>query len=860
MGRRFVIFLALSVLAAITANAALSGASFTTVSSTTVRASTAPVTDDRLQLYAGNGQSATAGTAVTTAPSVLVSDANNNPVGGVTVTFVVDSGGGSATGAIATTNASGIATVGSWTLGTTAGANSLTATSAGLTGSPVTFTATGVAGSATRYVVTSSRYTPAAGTSVTITAQLADQYGNQVAASGVSVTFTKTGGGSLSGADPATTNADGVATITLVTSTTPGTAATVTATSSGPSRTGTTPTITTVTGPASSISANAGNGQWAAAGTAVTTAPSVLVTDAYNNPVAGVPVVFAVATGGGSITGANATTNASGIATAGSWTLGTAAGSNTLTAAAAGLTGSPVTFTATGIAGAATKYVVTSSSYSPAAGSAVTITAQLADQYGNAVTTAGISVTFTSTGGGTLSGTNPATTNVIGVATITLATGTTAGASYTVTATSMSPSARTGTTPTITSVAGPATKIAVSAGNGQSATAGTAVTTAPSVLVSDANNNPVGGVSVTFAVASGGGSVTGASATTNASGIAAVGSWTLGTVAGANSLTATSAGLTGSPVTFTATGVAGAATKYVVTSSSYTPVAGVGVTITAQLADQFGNAVKTSGIVVTWSKTGAGGSFASGTSTTNTNGIATVLFTTSTVAGVTYQVTGTDVSSRTGTTPAITTVAGAAKKISANAGSGQTAAAGTAVATAPSVLVSDANNNPVSGVTVTFTVYTGGGSVTGASATTNASGIATVGSWTLGTTPGANSLRATSSGLTGSPVTFSATGVVGPAARYVVTSSSYTPNAGSNVTITAQLADQFGNAVKTSGIVVTWSKTGAGGSFASGTSTTNTNGIATVLFTTGTPAGITYVISATDGSSRSGTAPSITTR
>jgi adhesin/invasin len=504
--------------------------------------------------------------------------------------------------------------------------------------------------------------------------------------------------------------------------------------------------------------------------------------------------------------------------------------------------------------------VVTSSGYTPAAGTGVTISAQLADQYGNAVTTSGISVTFTSTGGGTLGGTNPATTNATGVATITLTTGNTAGASYTVTATSTSPSTRTGTTPTITTVAGPAAKIAVSAGNGQSATVGALVATAPSVLVTDANNNPVAGVTVTFAVASGGGSVSGAIATTNASGIATVGSWTLGTTAGANSLTATSAGLTGSPVTFTATGLAGTATRYVVTSSGYTPAAGTGVTISAQLADQYGNAVKTSGIVVTWSKTGTGGSFATGTSTTNTNGIATVLFTTGTVAGVTYQVTGTDGSSRTGTTPAITTVAGAAKKISANAGSGQTAAAGTLVATAPSVLVTDANNNPVSGVTVTFAVYTGGGSVTGASTTTNASGIATVGSWTLGTTPGANSLRATSSGLTGSPVTFSATGVVGPAARYVVTSSGYTPIAGTGVTISAQLADQFGNAVKTSGIVVTWSKTGTGGSFATGTSTTNTNGIATVVFTTGTPAGISYVVSATDGSSRSGTAPSITTR
>ena len=102
-----------------------------------------------------------------------------------------------------------------------------------------------------------------------------------------------------------------------------------------------------------------------------------------------------------------------------------------------------------------------------------------------------------------------------------------------------------------------AAKIALKAGDAQSASAGAAVAIAPSVVVTDAKSKPVAGVSVTFAVATGGGSVTGPSAKTNASGIAKVGSWKLGTTAGANTLTVTSAGLTGSPVTFTATGNAG---------------------------------------------------------------------------------------------------------------------------------------------------------------------------------------------------------------------------------------------------------------------------------------------------------------
>jgi uncharacterized repeat protein (TIGR01451 family) len=73
--------------------------------------------------------------------------------------------------------------------------------------------------------------------------------------------------------------------------------------------------------------------------------PMVLVTDSQDNPIEGVTVSFSVASGGGSITGATQTTDTSGLAQVGSWTLGSAA-TQTLEAAAPGLTGSPVTFTA----------------------------------------------------------------------------------------------------------------------------------------------------------------------------------------------------------------------------------------------------------------------------------------------------------------------------------------------------------------------------------------------------------------------------------------------------------------------------------------------------------------------------------
>jgi hypothetical protein len=76
-------------------------------------------------------------------------------------------------------------------------------------------------------------------------------------------------------------------------------------------------------------------------------APSVTVRDADGNPVAGVPVTFAVTGGGGAVSRGTPLSNANGVASPGLWTMGPAVGSNTLTATAAGL--SAVTFSANAV-------------------------------------------------------------------------------------------------------------------------------------------------------------------------------------------------------------------------------------------------------------------------------------------------------------------------------------------------------------------------------------------------------------------------------------------------------------------------------------------------------------------------------
>jgi adhesin/invasin len=168
---------------------------------------------------AGTGQTVPAGTAVPVRPAVIVRDAGGTPVASVTVTFAVTGGGGSVTAATASTGTDGIATVGSWTLGSSAGPNALQATvdAAGVSGNPVTFTATATAGpaSADKSSVSAAPGTIAAsggGTTATITVVVRDSRNNPLA--GQSVSLTATGAG-VTLTQPGATNSAGTTTGTL---------------------------------------------------------------------------------------------------------------------------------------------------------------------------------------------------------------------------------------------------------------------------------------------------------------------------------------------------------------------------------------------------------------------------------------------------------------------------------------------------------------------------------------------------------------------------------------------------------------------------------------------------------------------
>ena len=108
-----------------------------------------------------------------------------------------------------------------------------------------------------------------------------------------------------------------------------------------------TATIATVNAFPGSLALVSGGGQSGAAGTLLPQ-PIVVTVDSSGSPVSGYLVSFAPAAGSGSVSPIAAVTNASGQAST-NWTLGPAAGTQSLAVTALGATGSPLTVTATAL-------------------------------------------------------------------------------------------------------------------------------------------------------------------------------------------------------------------------------------------------------------------------------------------------------------------------------------------------------------------------------------------------------------------------------------------------------------------------------------------------------------------------------
>jgi adhesin/invasin len=319
------------------------------------------------------------------------------------------------------------------------------------------------------------------------------------------------------------------------------------------------------TGPTpNTIAVSAGNNQVGAAGTALAESLAVIVRDQGGAALAGVNVSFTITAGGGSVSPASRVTDVAGIAKT-RRTLGPNAGTQTVNAAAGSLT--PVQFSAVSqINGAVNIANNTTGPLTDTVGAtkAESLVVLVTDQ--NATPVQGVAVTWASTGGSVSAASVP--TSAVGLSKVQFTYGTGAGnqsATATVTGLVGSP-----VSITLNATAGTAVSIAKTAGDNGTAPPSSQVNY--TVQSRDSHDNPKGGVTIDWAVATGGGSIAPLQNTTGTNGNATA-TRTLGSELGTQTATATAAALPGAPsVTFT-TNVAAVMTTVQVANNSFTPSA-----------------------------------------------------------------------------------------------------------------------------------------------------------------------------------------------------------------------------------------------------------------------------------------------
>ena len=255
------------------------------------------------------------------------------------------------------------------------------------------------------------------------------------------------------------------------------------------------------TGPTpNTIVVNAGNNQVGPAGAALPESLAVLVRDAAGDPLPGVNVSFAVSAGGGSVSPGSRQSDASGIAKT-RFTLGPNAGTQTVNATAGSL--APAPFSAISqINGAVNIANQTTGVLTDTVGAikAESLTVLVTNQ--SATPVQGVTVTWASSGGAVSATSVP--TDAAGISKVRFTYGTGAGAqSATATVTGLVGSP---VPINFTANAGTAVSIAKTAGDNGAAPPSTPVTY--TVQSRDSHGNPKGGVTIDWAVATGGGSIT----------------------------------------------------------------------------------------------------------------------------------------------------------------------------------------------------------------------------------------------------------------------------------------------------------------------------------------------------------------
>ena len=576
----------------------------------------------------GDNQTATAGTLLPDSLVVRATDANGNPVPGVTVTWTL-AGGGTASASSTSTGPDGLTGV-LRTLGPAVGPQSTTATSAS---GEVVFQANATVGAAGQLTIT-TQPSSTAQSSVPFSRQpqlqVRDANGNPVHQAGLAVTASIASGpvgATLTGSATAPTDGNGLATFQDLGI--GGSGGTYTLNFGGAGLSGVTSSgITIAAGAATHLDLVTQPAATAQSGVVLSRQPVVQLLDASGNPAAqaGVPVTAAIATGGGTLGGTvTRSTGADGRAAFTDLFISGSAGTRTLvffSGSLAAVTSDPIAVSAAAVSASESGVAASPTTFTAGSGSS-TITVVARDASGSPVSGAAVTLSVSGSGN-TVSA--PAVTNASGTTTATLQS--TGAGTKTITATING--VLVSQTATVTVGAGaPSSTVSTVTADPTSVAVGSPSTITVTVL--DANGNPVSGAAVSLAV-SGDAVLNQPSGSTGADGVA-TGTLTSAT-GGTRTVTATVNGTIqlASQATVTVIAAAPSASQSTVTADPTTIEASAGTVtsaVTVTVLDDNGQPV--AGAAVTLSSTGTGNTIAPASAVSNSSGIATFSFS-STVA------------------------------------------------------------------------------------------------------------------------------------------------------------------------------------------------------------------------------------
>jgi len=297
----------------------------------------APPVPASIDLAVGPPATIVVGSVLTVSPTIEIRSANGRAIRNIPITIVPALNSGTLTGAPTVTLA-GPTPVGTWTLSTFAGPQSLRIDSPDLPRLTITVQAT-AGPAATVTVIEGNQQSAAANTAVglPIRVRVRDQYENNV--SGATVAWSVAAGGGNVAAPTSVTDVDGIATAPTWT---------VGVEGSGQQRLVATVGALTrevtaaVQQPPAEITIETSVPSSVRLGSTLSPTPTFLVRDADGNVVAGVPVTVAITAGTGRLV--NAPTESGALPTSiGTWTVGSEFGAQTVTVSVAGVPSAVIT-------------------------------------------------------------------------------------------------------------------------------------------------------------------------------------------------------------------------------------------------------------------------------------------------------------------------------------------------------------------------------------------------------------------------------------------------------------------------------------------------------------------------------------